>query len=217
MHSFNTAIASNLLEAQKRLEDFGLSIDQITSVRDSARAAAEDSSPLMPKNAPGTLAYIFGVEALRSQLQDETWQKDEALGIASVINHDLGIRIGFQNVDRACDITPPMPISKKGPASEQICSLSLFDHYGMVLETDKDRLPNEKLKDPLGDQYITYFIMVGQDGSVELSSPIIYNQGYQGFGERIFIDSADEDWDMKIEVADEHVDNFEVHVSIKDA
>ena len=104
-------------------------------------------------NAPGTLAYIHGVAALRGQILDGEWVIDRTLGIEAIINHELGIRIGYQNVDRACDaVFKPMPRSAKGPASERLCSFPLFDYYGMALGSDKDRLPSDDVKDPHGDQ-----------------------------------------------------------------
>lgn len=217
MAPFNTAITDNPPDAEVRLADFGLTPTQILAVRDSARAAADDASPLMPLNAPGTLAYIRGVEALRAQVLDGEWVIDRTLGVEAVINRERGIRIGYQNVDKACDLVfKPMPRSAKGPAAERMCSFPLFAHYGMVLETDHDRVPRDDVKDPHGDQVATYFVMVGEDGSVELSSPIIENQRYADFRERIFVDRPDEDWEARIDPEAAPLDDFDVPVSIKD-
>lgn len=217
MAVFSTALTENPVDAARRLADFRLTVSQILAIRDSARAAADDASPLMPMNAPGTLAYIHGVAALRGQILDGEWVIDRTLGIEAIINHELGIRIGYQNVDRACDaVFKPMPRSAKGPASERLCSFPLFDYYGMALDSDKDRLPSDDMKDPHGDQVATYFVMVGEDGSVELSCPIITNQRYADFRERIFIDQPDGDWAGQIEPDVEPVEDFEVNVTLKD-
>lgn len=217
MAIFNTVVIDNPPEAEARLADFGLTLAQILAIRDAARAAADDASPLMPLNAPGTLAYIRGVETLRAEVLDGEWVIDRTLGIEAVINRDLGVRIGYQNVDKACDaVFKPMPRSMKGPGSERLCGFPLFEHFGMVLETDYDRMPRSDLKDPHGDQVATYFVMVGEDGSVELSSPIIEHQKYAGFRERIFIDSPDEDWEARIDPEVDPLDDFDVPVSIKD-
>ncbi|MGK7652395.1 hypothetical protein ACSQ76_08270 [Roseovarius sp. B08] len=148
---------------------------------------------------------------------DGEWVIDRTLGVEAVINRERGIRIGYQNVDKACDpVFKPMPRSAKGPAAERMCSFPLFEHYGMVLETDHDRVPRDDVKDPHGDQVATYFVMVGEDGSVELSSPIIENQRYADFRERIFVDRPDEDWEARIDPEADPLDDFEVPVSIKD-
>ncbi|UFI04664.1 hypothetical protein [Roseibium aggregatum] len=217
MAVFSTAIINSPSDVERRLADFELTIDQILAIRDSARAAADDASPLMPLNAPGTLAYIYGVEALRAQILDKNWVLDRTLGVEAVVNRELGIRIGYQNVDKACDaVFKPMPRSAKGPASEKMCGFPLFEFYGMALETDRDRMPKDDVRDPLEDQVTTYFVMVGEDGSVELSSPIIEKQRYMDFRERVFVDSPAEDWETRVEAEGEPIDDFDVPVTLKD-
>ncbi|WP_455269276.1 hypothetical protein [Rhizobium herbae] len=217
MSPFRTAILDNPVDAQRRLGDFGLTIQQMLAIRDSARAAADDASPLMPLNAPGTLAYIHGVGALRGQILDSEWVIDRTLGVEAVINHGVGIRIGYQNVDRACDPNfPPMPRSEKGNGVARLCRLPLFEHFGVVLDSEIDRLPSENAQDPHGDQVSTYFAMVGEDGSVELSSPIIASKRYADFVERIFIDRPDEEWQTRLEPNTDPIDDFEVPVIFKD-
>lgn len=218
MAVFKTAIVDSPDDVERRLSDFGLTIPQILSIRDSARAAEDDASPLMPLNAPGMLAYIHGVGALRGQVLNDQWAVDRTFGIEAIVNRELGIRIGYQNVGKACDeVLEPKPRSIKGPAAEKMCSFPLFHFYGVELETDRDRIPNEDVKDPLGDQVTTYFVMVGEDGSVELSSPVIENRRYVDFRERIFISRSDADWDAEIEPEGEPIDDFDVPVTLKDA
>lgn len=217
MPVFRTAIVDNAIDAERRLLDFELTMGQILPIGDAAKRASSDASPLMPLNAPGTLAYIYGVEALRGNILSEDWVVDRTLGVEAVINYRLGIRIGFQNVDRACDpVLPPMPRSDKGSGTARLCRLPLFDHYGVILETDADRLPSEEIKDPLGDQIVTYFVMVGEDGSVELSCPVISAKRYSDFVERIFVHRPSEDWEARIEADVGPADDFDVPVIFKE-
>ncbi|RUW58989.1 hypothetical protein [Mesorhizobium sp. M7A.F.Ca.US.008.03.1.1] len=217
MPSFRTAIIDSPQDAERRLADWGLAAEQFLAVRDSARAAADNASPLMPLNAPGTLGYIHGVGALRGQLLDGEWVIDRTLGVEAVINHRLGLRIGYQNVDRACDVVfPPMPRSERGNGTARLCRLPLFEHFGVELESDADRLPSDELQDPLGDQVVTYFVMVGEDGSVELSRPIIANKKYDQFVERIFVDNPSDDWGEIMDPEMGPVEDFDVPVIFKD-
>jgi len=217
MPIFRTSIIDHPLDAERRLADFGLVRAQILAIRDAARGATEDASPLMPLNAPGTLGYIYGVEALRGNVLNDEWVIDRTLGVEAVINHSIGVRIGFQNVDVACDpVMPPMPRSEKGSGTARLCRLSLFDYYGVVLETDADRLPREDVEDPHGNQVITYFVMVGEDGSVELSCPVIAAKKYSDFLERIFIERPADDWETRIEPNVGPADDFDVPVIYKD-
>ena len=195
-------------EVRRRLEDFGLTASQITAIATVARSFAEDASPLMPLNAPGTLAYIYGVQELRHQLVDENWEVDRTCGIEAVINRKVGVRIGYQNVDRACDRHfPPNPRSTKGNAAENICGPNLFEHAGV----EPGPLSNVKQ-----DGTKTYYVMVGDDESVELSHPIIKNGSYTQFVERIFIGRPTEDWEEEIDPETGPIDNFDVAVSFKD-
>lgn len=217
MPNFRTSVIDNHKDAERRLADFGLTKAQILAIRDAARGATEDASPLMPLNAPGTLGYIYGVEALRGNILSEDWVIDRTLGVEAVINHRLGVRIGFQNVDAACDpVMPPMPRSEKGSGTARLCGLPLFAHFGVVLETDADRLPREDVQDPHGDQIVTYFVMVGEDGSIELSRPVIAAKKYSDFVERIFVDRPADDWESRIEPEIEAADDFDVPVIFKD-
>src|SRR4051812_8784552 len=116
---FRTALLEESADAERRLQDWGLTKAQFIAVAGAARTWADDASPLMPANAPGTLAYIFGVQELRAQLVDSEWRVDRTGGIEAVVNRNLGLRIGFHNVDRACDpVMPPHPRSAKGSSSE---------------------------------------------------------------------------------------------------
>ena len=208
MPDFRTVIVDDEFDVNRRLADFGLNPDQFTAIADTARAWADDASPLMPVNAPGTLAYIFGVEEMRHQLVDLDWQVDRTCGIEAVVNRSLGRRIGFQNVDRACDREfPPMPRSTKGSAAENICGPTLFQIAGIepgpLTSVRQDGVP-------------TYYVMVGEDGSVELSHPVIKNGSYKHFYERIFIRSSAKDWEEGIDTDTSPIEDFDVAVSLKD-
>ncbi|MBX9989330.1 hypothetical protein [Phreatobacter oligotrophus] len=218
MPSFRTAVIDRPTDTVRRLADFALTIDQILAIRDAAKAAADDASPLMPLNAPGTLAYIHGVDALRRQLLDGEWEIDRTLGVEAVINRRLAIRIAFQNVDQSCDaVFPPRPRSDKGSGAAKLCALPLFEHFGVILETDWERVPGSSLEDDDPDSVTTYFVMVGEDGSVELSSPVIDQKKYVGFRERIFVDRPDGEWAIGSPADEGPVDGFDVEVVFKEA
>lgn len=208
MPHFSTQVIEGELQVEQRLADFGLVKDQLLAIASVARMWANDASPLMPNNAPGTLAYIYGVNELRQQFLDGSWQVDRTCGVESVINRALGIRIGYQNVDRACDaFFAPIPRSAKGAAAEVLSGPTLFEHAGV--ETGP-------LTGVLSDGVPTYYVMVGEDGSVELSHPVISNGTYQDFIERIFIRGNDPDWSDEIDPNTGPVDNFDVIVQFKD-
>jgi hypothetical protein len=208
MPSFATAIVHGVSQVANRLNDFGITPEQLIAVGRTAKIWADDASPLMPINAPGTLAYIYGVLELRKQLLDGVWNVDRTCGIESVVNRELRMRIAFQNVDRACDeIFPPMPRSYKGSAAENLCGPTLFDHFNVE---------QGPLTGVLQDGITTYYVMVGEDGSVELSHPVIKNGSYFKFHERIFVASPDSDWVEEIDPNTGPLEDFDVQVRFKD-
>ncbi len=163
----------------------------------------------MPANAPGTLAYIYGVNELRQQLLDENWKVDRTCGIEAVVNRTLGLRISYQNVDQACDAHfPPTPRSAKGSASESLCGPNLFERAGIepgpLTGVSSDGLPS-------------FYAMVGEDGSVELSQPIIANGSFKHSAERIFISGPSDDWLEEIDPETGPIDDFAISVRFKDS
>lgn len=207
MTAFSTILVAGEPDVTQRLSDFGLVAENIIGIAKVACAWAEDASPLMPLNAPGTLAYIHGVQEMRVQIIGNGWEIDRSCSIEAVVNQQLGIRVAFQNVDRACDeILPPIPRSAKGKGAEHLNGPDLFEHFGVepgpLTGVKEDGLP-------------TYYVMVGEDGSVELSQPIIRNGRYQRFVERIFVHAPDEDWEREIEPETGPIDDFEIEVSFK--
>ncbi|MAY89424.1 MAG: hypothetical protein CML02_22230 [Pseudooceanicola sp.] len=208
MPDFNTLTVTSDPEVVQRLADWNLTVDQIVAIGDTARRWAEDASPLAPLNAPGQLAYLFGVQELRQQLIGDGFVLDRSCNIEAVVNTELGVRIGYQNVDRSCDPDlPPIPRTSKGKGAEYLNGPDLFEHVGMVpgplTGVREDAIP-------------TYYVMVGEDGSIELSRAIIKNGKYERFVERIFVRSPSEDWEGAIEPETGPVEDFDIQVSFKD-
>jgi len=118
------------------------------------------------------------------------------------------MRVAYQNVDRACDPhLAPNPRSAKGGGAESICGPTLFEHAGI------EPGPLVEMQD---DSFSTYYVMVGEDGSIELSHPIIKNGCYARFNERIFIYSPNRDWESKIDLETSPVEDFEIPISFKE-
>lgn len=208
MPAFKTAIVAGETDVERRLADFGLNVDQIVAIGRVARARHDDASPLMPMNAPGSLAYIYGVEEMRHQIIDEEWRADRKLGVEAVINRKLGMRIAYQNVDKACSVHwKPHPRSAKGTGSENLCGPTLFEYAGV------DPGPLTCVRT---DGLATYYVMVAEDGGIELSCPIIENKTFHDFHERIFVRDLKELWENEIDVEDGPVDDFDINVALKD-
>ncbi|MDX8353989.1 hypothetical protein [Cognatiyoonia sp. IB215182] len=206
MPTFNTVIVSTLVDVEHRLEAFGFTRHQIMAIGQTARAYADDAGPSMPLNAAGMLSYIHGVGELRQQLVGSDYLPDRACGVESVMRRDRSVRIAFQNVDKSCADMPPLPRSEKGSGAAALSSPTLFEHAGV----EPGPLTG------VHDGVRTYYVMVGLDGSVELSCPVIEKGKYVDWIERIYIYSPDGDWEAAPDTDTGPVEDFEVHVSFKD-
>lgn len=207
MPSFKTVIVSTVVEVETRLADFALTREQIAAIGKTARAYADDASPSMPLNAAGMLSYIHGVGELRQQLVGSEYVPDRACGIESVVRKDRSVRIAFQNVDKCCADMPPIPRTEKGSGAAALSSPTLFEHDGV------EAGPLTGVHDGVR----TYYVMVGLDGSVELSCPVIEKGKYVAWPERIYIHSPHGEWEAVPETDNGPIEDFEIDVSFKDA
>jgi hypothetical protein len=164
------------ISVDDRLRELGVMREQLMAVRDAALAAAAEATPFFPANAAGTFAYFYGTQQLREQFVGADWRIDRTDGVETVVNEKLNLKLGFQNVDLACDEENlPRPRSPKGAGAERACTGNLFGH-----------LPHDTPK-PDDSEPATFFLMVDQDGATELSRPVVGKRGYLGFVERIFL------------------------------
>ena len=206
--TFNTSMITTPDAVDARLSELCLERAQIITVGKTARTYADDASPSMPLNAAGMLSYLHGVGALREQLVGEHYVLDRACGIESVVSRDRIVRIGFQNVDKCCVEMAPLPRTEKGSGAEALSGRDLFEYAGI----ESGPLTGVKL-----DGILTYYVMVGLDGSIELSCPVIEKGKYVAWVERIFVYSPDADWDTAPQVNGGPVDDFDFSVSFKEA
>ena len=195
------------MEVETRLADFALTRKQIMAIGRTARAYADDASPSMPLNAAGMLSYIHGVGELRQQLVGTEYIPDRACGIESVVRRDRSVRIAFQNVDKCCADMPPIPRTAKGSGAAALSSPTLFEHAGV------EAGPLTGVHDGVR----TYYVMVGLDGSVEFSCPVIEKGKYVAWPERIYIYSPDGEWEAVPDTDSGPIEDFDIDVSFKDA
>lgn len=208
MPAFSISMVTTPEAVNARLSELCVEMTQIITVGKTARTYADDASPSMPLNAAGMLSYLHGVGALREQLVGEHYVLDRACGIESVVSRDGTVRIGFQNVDKCCVEMAPLPRSEKGSGAEALSGPDLFEYAGIASG------PLTTIKP---DGILTYYVMVGLDGSVELSCPVIEKGKYIAWVERIFIFSPDVDWDTAPQIDEGPVEDFDISVSFKEA
>ena len=195
-----TKLTRELPDVVSRLESVGLTKAECLTIAHKAASARNESIFIDPISASGQLAYIYGNRALRQALlAKEGWEIDRTDNIESTVNYERGLRIIYQNVERASDpLKGPKAISEKGNGSARIVNA-------------------------LDGMAVWYFCVsvegeYGDDVRVEISRPLsIESKQFKDFDERIFIVQMGE-WgsvaDAKQDVEDSF-DDFEVEVTRK--
>ncbi|MDW9792139.1 hypothetical protein GOB42_15240 [Sinorhizobium meliloti] len=174
-----TKILREVEDVGRFLSEMNLFGDGILAIRDAAYSHRVDASPLMALNAPGSLAYHYGVLELRQQFLGAHWEIDRIAGVEGISHTERKIKIAFQNVDVACSlVADPKPCSEKGAGAERECEGNLFEAFGV---------PAPKMIRTKSGMKASYFVMVDDRGAVELSRPVIENGKYAGFVDRVFI------------------------------
>lgn len=195
-------------EIRGKLSFFGVDINEMQGIALEAVSARNEATPIHPSNAPGTFSYMAGVAALRMIfLNREGWKMYRNKGVEGVENPRLRTVVLFQNVDRACGIHDPNPISSKGEAVTQLVD----NPSGYLWEYMADEAK-------ANENSSVWFFCVSNDGEevrAELSRPrAIKNGGFGAFPERIFI-IQDNDWTPIDSDKGHEGDDFDVPVSKK--
>lgn len=196
-----TVIVRDAWDVDRRLEEFQLTKAGLLKVRNIAVAAGADATPFHPANAEGTLAYQHGTFALRNEFVGENWKVDRPNGVEAILNEKLNLSIVFANVDVACnDVLEPKPRSRKGSGAERVCEPNLFPW-----------LPSFAAAPTKGRA--TYYLMVAEDGAVELTRAVVNNGTFSGYIERIYLSKGDDLDRAPLSLSDgEAADNFDPQV-----
>ena len=202
-----TEIIEDPEQVSRILEGWGLSISGVLATRDAAYTHMVDASPLMASNAPGTLAYHYGVLEMRVQFLGEIWEIDRRGGIEAISTPTDDRKLMFQNVDVACSkVTDPKPRSEKGAEAERECQGNLFEFYGIAVP---EKVRNDKTS------RAAHFIMVDERGAVEVSRPVLEGGKFIRFIQRLFVSDGSELEQIKITGSDisEPIDDFDIEIS----
>ena len=181
----------------------------ILDIRDAAVSMhATGSSPLFPSNGAGQLAYQYGTRELRATFLKRGWEIDQSYGTNGVRHPDEKIIVLYQNVDVACNSSDlPQARSRKGAGSERLSQGSAFD----LIE---DVVPSTYSDEGLDVK--VWYVMVAQDGAVEVTHALIRGGEFSDFIERIFVhDGSDFDPLEEDSSSDDDAIDFDIKISRK--
>jgi hypothetical protein len=178
-------------EVEPRLAQLKLDKRKLFLVRSKAVAAAADATPFHAANAAGTFSYHYGTFGLRDEFVGDVWKLDRSEGVEAIRNDEIKVKIVFTNVDIAHDYEhAPKPRSPKGAGSERMCNGNLFPD-----------LPRHAPASAEG--WSIYYVMVDENGAVEISCPVVKNSTFVAYVERIFLsDGSDIDGEAKLPLDD---------------
>lgn len=203
------AVLAEEFEVAPRLEQLGLTKAELLQVVRAAVGARRNATPFHPLSAGGLLAYLAGTEHLRRVFVPQGWQICRRDNIESIFHTEIGIKIVYQNAERAGDpISDPIAVSKKGAGAARAVELGQYDLFPEVRELEVAEITAA-----------TWYLFVYADGPdvrAELSCPVAINdEQFDQFHERILLVQKG-DWDSPDPLADDAPPvDFEVHVSRK--
>lgn len=168
-----------------RLNELKLTRDGLLRVVDTAIAGSANVTSNHANNAAGTYRYHEGTASLRDEFAGESgWIKDSNSNIEAIFNPEIGIKVVFQNVDRAgFELHLPQPNSPKKSASKRcIHTNSLFDAAAIPLTYNQRE--NAHIK--------TYYLMVSEnnecvDAELSLVTDVTNAGLFNGMSERIYL------------------------------
>jgi len=203
------AVLAEEFEVAPRLEQLGVNKIDLLQVVRAAVGARRNATPFHPLSAGGQLAYLAGTEHLRRVFVPQGWHICRRDNIESIFHAEIGIKIIYQNADRAGDpLVDPIAVSKKGAGAARAIELGQYDLF-----------PESPIQEAAELTATTWYLFVYADGPdvrAELSCPIAINdQQFDQFHERILLVQKG-NWDTPDPLADDAPPiEFDVSVSRK--
>ncbi len=196
-------------EVEDRLSYFGVTVEELRDVVRVAVSARHEALPIHPLGAAGQLAYIHGTGALRTLFMSKGWEKRSTDNIEAVFHPDLGVKIIYQNADRAGDpIFAPLSASPKGPGSAKVVENGQGELFEAVEEAEQVEV----------SAAVYYLFVEGHGGNVraELSRPIaIEAEQFHGFHERVMIVQSGEWQGIDLTPDEKPLPDIEIEISRK--
>lgn len=207
------AVIAEEFEILPRLEQLGTTKAPLMEVIRAAVGGRRNATSYHPLSAGGLLSWIEGTAHLRRVFLPLGWEICRRDNIESIYNSKTGIKIVFQNADRAGDpLYDPIATSRKGAGSARAVELGQYE----LFPEDKERREKE-VAELTAATWMLFVHADGDDVRAELSCPIAINdEQFDGFHERILLVQKGE-WDGPdpLTYDDEPPADYEVNVSRK--
>jgi hypothetical protein len=180
-----------------RLTGLGLERDDLIDVVRACAAAYGGCTDNDPPAARGWETWRMGVRALREVLRPKGWEKSDAGGFSTIVNHALRIRIAVTSTDDITgvirgDLAPANRLPKGSTAERATAINQIVEQLPLALPGAAPLAP-----DPESEDYQTWHFCIYIKGDIVRAELSRYNGCADGFltdcRERIFI-VGDGDW-----------------------
>lgn len=194
-------------EVVSRLSQLGMRRDRLLEVVRAAVGGRRNVTGFHPLSAGGLLSWIEGTAQLRRVFLPEGWETCRRDNIESIFHPELGIKVVYQNAERAGDpLQEPVAMSKKGAGSARAIELGQYELWPELMA--------KEVAEATATTWVLFVYADGDDVRAELSCPMAINEEqFDGFHERILL-VAKGGWDGAMPlVDDEPPAEYEVSVS----
>jgi len=168
-------------EIVPRLAQLGLRRDLLLDVVQAAVGGRRNATGYHPLSAGGLLSWIQGTGQLRRIFLPLGWEICRRDNIETIFNPEIGIKVVFQNAERAGDpLMDPIATSRKGAGSARAVELGQFELWPEVKARE--------VAEVTATTWVLFVYADGDDVRAELSCPIAINEEqFDGFHERIIL------------------------------
>ncbi|MGB3754342.1 MAG: hypothetical protein WA954_10650 [Parerythrobacter sp.] len=194
-------------EVIPRLAELGLRRDLLLDVVRASVGGRRSATGFHPMSAGGLLSWIDGTAHLRRTFIPEGWEICRRDNIESIYHAGFGIKIVFQNAERAGDpVFEPIAISRKGAGSARAIEMGQGEFW--------PEMRTSEITEITARTWVLFVYSVGDDVRAELSCPQAINDDqFHGFHERIILVQKG-GWDSPKPVMDEDELSAEYDVSV---
>lgn len=182
------AVLAEDYEVVPRLAQLGLRRDLLLDVVRAAVGGRRSSTAFHPLSAGGLQSWIEGTAHLRRIFVPQGWEISRRDNIESIFHSEYGIKVVFQNAERAGDrLFDPVAVSRKGAGSARAIELGQFELWPEIRE--------KEVAEVTAPTWVLFVFADGDDVRAELSCPMAINEDqFDGFHERILLVEKD-GWD----------------------
>ncbi len=190
----NAQIRIDPIEANNRLEQLGLTREQLLEVVDAMVGARNSCTENDPPGAPGWKAWCDGTRRLREIGARLGWKRNDDGQISCTLDSKRGNKFAVCNTDEGTGRpdTQPQNRSKKGAATNWAI-LQNQGPLGNILEEALNVIPLQATANGVSYWYLCVYCE-GDEVRAELTCPSVCEKGFfSEFAERIFLTGGDGD------------------------